>query len=72
MSVRIKPVYDDGTPDTGLPGRKPALSREQREEVRRRYALYRANYPKKIAADFGISMSTFTTICGPGKYRDER
>lgn len=35
----------------------PKLSRAQVEEMQRRHALYRANSPKRLMADYGVSHS---------------
>lgn len=45
--------------------RKPVkkhLNREQRAEVARRYSLWWANTPKRIAADMRISQNTVAKI----------
>jgi len=74
MSVRIRPVDSQEFEDRPLRhcGRKPVLSRAQRAEVRRRYALHLANTPAKICAEFGIKSSTLAAITGGYRYKDER
>ncbi len=42
-------------------GRPRLLTPEQAEDLRRRYALFVANKPHKLARDFGLSKQTLRT-----------
>ena len=48
--------------------RRAALTPEQARELRKRYAMFTANKPAKLAAEFGIS-DTAVRDYGTGKHK---
>lgn len=76
MSTRIRPVdpreFEPPAPRVSRAGRQPALTREVRIELKRRYAVYERNKPAQLCAEYGISKATLDHIVSGHRYRDER
>jgi hypothetical protein len=51
-----------GRAAVGKLGRPRSLSRDEELEVTRRYALWYANQPKRLADEFGVSNATISVI----------